>query len=111
MVTCCLCSRVTDLPTNDLEKDLEYDGDLELMIREWMEKEMHLQDGKYSCADVCKNHLKLLETFCIDDKTFTCWMCHNFNYSDDHRGHKVVGLEEAYQLLKEESQDNLTLIA
>lgn len=56
------------------------------------------------------NHLKLLETFCLDDKQFTCWMCHNYNFSDDHRGHKVVGLEEAYRILRTENIGNFTFL-
>lgn len=46
------------------------------------------------------NHLKLLEKFCLDDNQFICWMCHNFNYADEHRGHRVVSLAEAYKIIK-----------
>jgi len=65
---------------------------------------------KHSAADICKNHLKLLEKFCLDDNQFICWMCHNFNYSDEHRGHRVVSLEEAYDVIKNQSEHNLELL-
>lgn len=37
-------------------------------------------------------------------------MCHNYNFSDDHRGHKVVSLEEAYSILRTENMENLSLM-
>lgn len=37
-------------------------------------------------------------------------MCHNFNYSDEHRGHRVVGLPEAYKIIKKQSVTNLSLL-
>ena len=37
-------------------------------------------------------------------------MCHHFNYSDVHRGHKVVSLEEAYRKLRVEYKENLGLL-
>jgi len=37
-------------------------------------------------------------------------MCHHFNYSDVHRGHKVVSLEEAYRKLRLEYKENLGLL-
>ena len=37
-------------------------------------------------------------------------MCHHFNYSDIHRGHKVVSLEEAYRKLRLEYKENLGLL-
>lgn len=46
----------------------------------------------------------------MEDKQFTCWMCHHFNYSDIHRGHKVVSLEEAFQKLRVEYKENLGLL-
>ncbi len=90
-------------------------GDVEIGIRDWQNQELNnsqlIQDDvQYDRADICKNHLKLLETFCMDDKQFTCWMCHHFNYSDVHRGHKVVSLEEAYRKLRIEYKENLGLL-
>ncbi|CAI2359467.1 unnamed protein product [Moneuplotes crassus] len=106
---CPLCSRITDIPSGDFKQDIPYAEEIELAIREWREKEFKL-DEKYSVADICKNHLKILEKFCLDDNHFICWMCHNFNYSDEHRGHKVVGLPEAYQIIKKQSIANLDLL-
>ena len=37
-------------------------------------------------------------------------MWHNFNYSDDHRGHKVVTIPEAYKVIKKQSVQNLNLL-
>ena len=37
-------------------------------------------------------------------------MCHNFNYSDEHRGHRVVSLPEAYKIIKKQSIQNLKLL-
>lgn len=37
-------------------------------------------------------------------------MCHNFNYSDEHRGHKVVTLAEAYKVIKKQATLNLNLL-
>jgi NAD+--asparagine ADP-ribosyltransferase len=37
-------------------------------------------------------------------------MCHHFHYSDIHRGHKVVSLEEAYRKLKIEYKENHGLL-
>ena len=37
-------------------------------------------------------------------------MCHNFNYSDEHRGHRVVSLPEAYKIIKKQSIQNLNLL-
>jgi hypothetical protein len=65
---------------------------------------------KHSAADICKNHLKLLEKFCLDDNQFICWMCHNFNYSDEHRGHRVVSLSDAYKVIKKQATLNLNLL-
>ena len=107
--TCPLCSKVTDIPSGDFEKDLPYAEEIELLIREWKEKEFQFDD-KYSAADIWKNHLKLLEKFCLDDNQFICWMCHNFNYSDDHRGHRVVTIPEAYKIIKKQSVQNLNLL-
>jgi hypothetical protein len=87
-----------------------------MIIREWQRTEEVLEEElkafqasnpdkktegvDFAKTDFCKNHLKLMETFCMDDKTFTCWMCHHFNYSEKHRGHKVVSMEEAYRRLR-----------
>jgi hypothetical protein len=79
-------------------------------ILEWADQDMELEDGKYTPADICPVHLKLQETFCLDDKLFTCWMCHNFNYSGDHQGHNVVPLNKAYESLKLECDCNVSLI-
>ncbi|CAI2360886.1 unnamed protein product [Moneuplotes crassus] len=106
---CPLCSRITDIPRGDFKENLPYAEDIELAIREWKEKEFKL-DEKYSIADICKSHLKILEKFCLDDNHFICWMCHNFNYSDEHSGHKVVGLPEAYKIIKKQSVTNLNLL-
>ena len=106
---CPLWARITDTPTGDFTVDLPYAEDIELAIREWKEKEFEF-DSKYSVADICRNHLKLLEKFCLDDNHFICWMWHNFNYSDDHRGHKVVSLPEAYKIIKKQSVVNLELL-
>lgn len=46
----------------------------------------------------------------MDDKQFTCWMCHHFNYSEKHRGHKVVPMEEAYRRLRMEYRENKDLL-
>eukprot|EP00347_Sterkiella_histriomuscorum_P000465 403375754 len=123
-----MCQRVTKMPKGDIQEDLKYMGDIEMGIRDWQNLELSnsqliqvdnsniivnriIQDEvEYDRQDICKNHLKLLETFCLDDKQFTCWMCHHFNYSDVHRGHKVVSLEEAYRKLRVEYKENLGLL-
>ena len=51
-----------------------------------------------------------METFCLDDWMFTCWMCFNGNYTEEHKGHNVVPLPEAYRLLKSECDSNAELI-
>ena len=107
--TCPLCSRITDVPSGDFEKDLPYAEELETLIREWKEKEFHIE-GRYSAADICQNHLKVLEKFCLDDNQFVCWMWHNFNFSDDHRGHRVASIPEAYRIIKKQSNHNLNLL-
>ena len=33
-------------------------------------------------------------------------MCHHFNYGDKHRGHKVVPLNKAYEVIKKKYLEN-----
>ncbi|XP_054833711.1 E3 ubiquitin-protein ligase TRIM39-like isoform X2 [Eublepharis macularius] len=50
-----------------------------------------------SAREVCKKHLEALKLFCMEDHALICVVC---DRSQEHKGHRVVPVEEAAQECK-----------
>lgn len=65
------------------------------MARAAVEKENIDVDFEKYNIDQCQMHSKLIEAYCVDDKSLMCISC---ILNDNHKKHNLVSIDDAYTI-------------